>query len=273
MMSHSTNKYIKIENSANNELIKIISLNRPEARNAFHPEMISEITNFFNYENKFENKIENKFENEKSEKKTTKLIILKAEGKVFCAGADLNWMKDMVNYSFAENTADSERLWEMFESIQNCQIPVVAVAHGAVFGGALGLLSTCDYVYAEENTKFCFSEVRLGLAPAIISGFISRKMPEAYYRPLMLSAEVFNTQEAQRIGLVQKIYSSHIETSEVAHNFLENGIEAMQETKKLLNLLQLQTARQSENNKKLCTKVISERRMSTEAQDRMKKFL
>lgn len=253
-------KFIKIENFKNDPQVKIISLNRPEVRNAFHPEMISEVTEFFIKEN-----AENK----------SKLIILKAEGKVFCAGADLNWMKDMVKYSFAENIEDSTRLWNMLESIQSCQIPVVAVAHGAVFGGALGLLSASDYVFAEENTKFCFSEVKLGLAPAIISGFISRKIPDAFCRPLMLSAEIFKAQDAKNIGLVKKVYkntdNSNIEISDVVKTFSENGIEAMKETKKLLNsLLNIKNFSEQKN---LCTRVISERRLSAEAQDRMKNFL
>lgn len=249
-------KFIKIENFEGDKQIKIISLNRPEVRNAFHPEMISEITEFFEKEN--------------SESKS-KLIILKAEGKVFCAGADLNWMKEMINYSLDENIDDSEKLWNMFESIYQCQVPVVAIAHGAVYGGALGLLSACDYVYAEEKTKFCFSEVKLGLAPAVITGFISRKIQDAFYRPLMISAEVFNTADAKAMGLIQRLYSTEITISEVVKNFSENGFMAMKETKKLLN--SLLSSQNFSQQKDLCVKAISERRISAEAQDRMKKFL
>lgn len=253
-------KFIKIESFQNDPLVKIISLNRPEVRNAFNPEMISELTELFIKEN-----TENK----------SKLIILKAEGKVFCAGADLNWMKEMVKYSLAENIEDSNRLWNMFEAMRSCQVPVVTIAHGAVFAGALGLLSVSDYVFAEESTKFCFSEVKLGLVPAIISGFISRKIQDAFYRPLMLSAEIFKAQDAKNIGLVQKVYkntdSSNIEVSEVVNHFSENGIEAMKETKKLLN--SLLSGQDVAASKILCTRVISERRVGAEAQNRMKNFL
>lgn len=256
--------FIRIEKFENDPLIKIVFLNRPEVRNAFHPEMISEITTFFT--------------NENSENKS-KLILIRGEGKAFCAGADLNWMKDMVNYSLEENVADSTKLWDMFEAIHSCQIPVIAQAHGAVFGGALGLLSACDYVLCQDKTQFCFSEVKLGLAPAVISGHISKKIPDAFFRPLMLSAEVFDAQQAKQIGLVHHVYSDQNkisdEISAVIKTFSGNGSTAMKETKKLLNkLLSDQISGQnSEIRKNECVRVISERRMSLEGQERMKKFL
>lgn len=249
-------KFIKTENFESNDQIKAITLNRPEVKNAFHPEMIQEITDFFNAE---------------SENKNTKLILLKGEGTAFCAGADLNWMKSMVDYSVEENRADSKKLWAMFESLQNCSVPVVGVAHGAVFGGALGLLTCCDYVFAEEKTQYCFSEVKLGLAPAVISGFIARKIQDAFVRPLMLSAEVFKTEHALKIGLVHKSYSEKIDLNEVVKMFSANGLEAMRETKKLLN--QLLVTSDNEKRKNLCAEVITERRMSVEGQERLKKFL
>jgi methylglutaconyl-CoA hydratase len=249
-------KFIKIENFENNDQVKVLSLNRPEVKNAFHPEMIQEITNFFTQE---------------SQSKNTQVILLKGEGTAFCAGADLNWMKSMVDYSVEENMSDSKKLWAMFESIQNCSVPVVGLAHGAVFGGALGLLACCDYVFAEEKTQFCFSEVKLGLAPAVISSFISRKVQDAFVRPFMLSAEVFKTSQALQIGLVHKSYSEKIELSEVVKVFSGNGLEAMRETKKLLNQL-LETS-DTETRKNLCAQVITQRRMSVEGQERLKKFL
>jgi methylglutaconyl-CoA hydratase len=218
--------------------------------------MIQEITNFFTQE---------------SQSKNTQVILLKGEGTAFCAGADLNWMKSMVDYSVEENMSDSKKLWAMFESIQNCSVPVVGLAHGAVFGGALGLLACCDYVFAEEKTQFCFSEVKLGLAPAVISSFISRKVQDAFVRPFMLSAEVFKTSQALQIGLVHKSYSEKIELSEVVKVFSGNGLEAMRETKKLLNQL-LETS-DTETRKNLCAQVITQRRMSVEGQERLKKFL
>lgn len=247
-------KFIKVENL--NSDIKVVTLNRPEVKNAFHPEMIAEITTFFNTE---------------SQADSSRLIVLRGEGSAFCAGADLNWMKDMVNFSLDENKTDSIRLWNMFEAVQSCRVPVVAVAQGAVFGGALGLLVACDYVWAEEKTQFCFSEVKLGLAPAIISGFITQKIQDAFFRPLMLSGEVFTIAEAQRIGVANKSFSGKIDTADVVKHFSANGIEAMKETKKLLNSLLAKP--EKEVRKNLCAQVISERRVSNEGQERLKKFL
>lgn len=254
MMTKST-KFLKIEFLENDPTVKIVSLNRPEVKNAFHPEMIAEITTFFVNENAETN---------------TSLIVLKGEGSVFCAGADLNWMKNMTQYSFDENVQDSEKLWEMFEAVYQSVTPVVAIAQGAVFGGAIGLLACCDYVFVEEKTKFCFSEVKLGLAPAVISGFISRKIQDAFFRPYMLSAEIFSAEDSKRMGLVQRIYSSQIELAEVVKKFSSNGTTAMKETKKLLGTLKTKTVTESKMH---CTRLISELRMSTEAQVRMKKFL
>lgn len=248
--------FIKVNSHPQNENIRLVSLNRPEVKNAFHPEMISEITEFFTQE---------------SLNPDTQLIILKGEGSVFCAGADLNWMKSMVNYTYEENMADSKKLWKMFSSLQNCTIPIVGVAHGAVYGGALGLLSVCDLVVAEKLTQFCFSEVKLGLSPAVISDFITQKIPDAFIRPYMLSAEVFKTEQALQLGLVHKVYETSFNDDEIIKLFSANGVLATRETKKLLNNL-LHTSL-TEERKNLCAKVITERRMSQEGQTRLKKFL
>ena len=249
-------KFIKIENLESDSKIKVLTLNRPEVKNAFHPEMISEITAFFRQEH---------------QQNSSRLIIMKGEGDVFCAGADLNWMKDMVNFSIEENLVDSGKLWDMFESVLHCQVPVVALAQGAVMGGGLGLLVAADYVLAEEKTVFCFSEVKLGMAPAIISGFITRKIADAFCRPLMISGETFDTGAAQKIGLIYQTYSGQVDLNNIAKIFSANGIEAMKETKKLLNsLLDTQI---NEARKNLCARVISERRVSLEGQERLKRFL
>jgi methylglutaconyl-CoA hydratase len=113
--------------------------------------------------------------------------------------------------------------------------------------------------------------VKLGLAPAVISGFIARKIQDAFVRPLMLSAEVFKTEHALKIGLVHKSYSEKIDLNEVVKMFSANGLEAMRETKKLLN--QLLVTSDNEKRKNLCAEVITERRMSVEGQERLKKFL
>lgn len=245
-------KFLKIEDKDN---FKIVTLNRPEVKNAFHPEMIEEITETFL-----------KFNDDKN----LRAVLIKGEGNIFCAGADLNWMKEMVNYTFEQNVSDSEKLWDMFEAIKNCEVPVIAKVQGSVFGGALGILACADYVFSTENTKFCFSEVKLGLAPAVISSFVMRKCTQSQIRPLMLSGEIFDAAAAEVVGLVHRRFHSDILDQVILEEFTENGVEAMRETKKLLN--QISNASWAEQ-KKLTTTVISQRRTSIEAQTRLKKFL
>lgn len=248
-------KFLKVEKLTSGPGFVQASLNRPEVKNAFHPEMIQELTEFFK---------------QASHDKSIKAIVLKGEGTAFCAGADLNWMKEMVDYTFDQNVADSQKLWEMFEAIAFCETPVIGIAHGAVFGGALGLLACCDYVFAEEKTQFCFSEVKLGLAPAVISSFVARKSSDGHFRPLMLSAEVFSTEKAEAIGLAHKTFNGELDLATALKNFFANGTEAMRETKKLLN--EISTATWSEQ-KVETTKIISQRRISPEGQERLKKFV
>lgn len=238
--------------------ITVVELNRPQFKNAFNPEMISEITETFN---------------QLSLDKNIRAVVLKGSGSAFCAGADLNWMKSMVNFSFDENKADSEKLWNMFEAIAFCEAPVIGLVHGAAYGGALGLIAACDYVIAEEQTQFCFSEVKLGLSPAVISAFILRKCADAFVRPYMLNAEVFDAHRAYHIGLVHLI--KNMDQAELEINkFLKLGLQAVRETKKLLNNIEKSKNDNSwQLQKKMTTEVISERRMSAEGQERLKAFL
>ena len=237
--------------------IEVVSLNRPEVKNAFHPGMIAELTQYFI---------------EKNKSKLTDLIVLTGEARVFCAGADLNWMKEMVQYSLEQNIEDSEKLWTMFEAIRNCMVPVIGWVQSAAFGGALGLMACCDYVMSDVKTQFCFSEVKLGLAPAVISSFVLEKISDGQARPLMLSAEVFNAETALKIGLVHHILDfSEVSMLQGIKKFLMNGPQAMIETKKLLNALKMHPSWSEQ--KKLTTQVISQRRVSSEGQERLKKFI
>lgn len=249
-------KFIDVESLFVSGLaVQVVTLARPEVKNAFHPEMIAEITAYFKSESA----------------NSSDMVVLKGSGTVFCAGADLGWMQSMVNYSYDENIKDSIKLWDMFAAIKNCQAPVIGLAHGAVFGGALGLLAACDYVYAEEKTQFCFSEVKLGLAPAVIADFISQKIQDAFIRPLMLSAEVFTSAHALHLGLVHQVYQGAINTENAVKTFAAHGTHAMKATKKLLNQLSVEV--ETLQRRDLCALTITERRMSTEGQSRLRAFL
>lgn len=238
--------------------VAYVKLNRPDVRNAFNPQMIQEITQTFH---------------ELEHRKDLRVIVLQGEGKSFCAGADLNWMKEMVNFSYIQNREDSLVLFNMFEAIARCTLPVVGMVHGAAFGGALGLIAVCDEVIAEEGTQFCFSEVKLGIAPAVISAFVARKAVAGKVRPLMLSAAVFNAHIAQQAGLVTEVVPAgegHTALQKVVHNYKQCGPEAVRETKKLLNDIGNMTWEQQRDR---TTHLIAERRASAEGQEGLKSFL
>ncbi len=237
--------------------IAYVKLNRPDVRNAFNSDMIAELTETFV-------KLQGRFD--------IRAVGLSGEGKVFCAGADLNGMKSMVGFSVAENKRDSEKLYELFEALSNLDLPVVAIIQGAVFGGALGLISCCDYVISDSGTKFCFSEVKLGIAPAVISGFVLNKAtPQVQY--YMASADLFNELKAKELGLVNFVGSldeGQKEFQRVIQNYRNNGPLAVRRTKKLLRELSENTP---EKTKNLTTQLIAELRVSAEGQEGIMSFL
>ncbi|MGZ3745879.1 MAG: enoyl-CoA hydratase-related protein [Pseudobdellovibrionaceae bacterium] len=238
--------------------VAYIKLNRPDIRNAFDPSMIADITQAF-------------FDLDK--RRDLRAIVLQGEGKVFCAGADLKWMKEMVKYSLEQNKEDSLQLFAMFEAIATCSLPVLGLVQGAAFGGALGLVACCDYVIADPRAQFCFSEVKLGIVPAVISAFVHRKAVAGKIRHLMMSGIVFTSQQAAEAGLVNEI----VETSDftvclesILKAYIECGPEAVRETKKLLNDLPKLSW---EEQRQRTSQVISERRVSAEGQEGLKSFL
>lgn len=238
--------------------VAYVKLNRPDVRNAFNPEMIAELTQVFHNLNA---------------RQDLRAVVLQGEGKVFCAGADLNWMKEMVNFSFDQNREDSLKLFNMFESMANCTLPIIGQIHGAAFGGALGLIAVCDEVIAEEGTQLCFSEVKLGIAPAVISSFVNRKAVPGKVRPLMLSGAVFNVHVAQQAGLVTEVVPAgegHVMVQKVLTNYLQCGPEAVRETKKLLNEL---PSLAWDQQRARTTTLIAQRRASSEGQEGLKSFL
>ena len=203
--------------------VATIILNRPEVHNAMNSTMISELTEAFK-------KI--------PEDKNIRVVVLKGNGKSFCAGADLNYMKSIAEYGFEENVEDGKRLAALFRSIYECPVPTIAVVHGAAFGGANGLLSACDIVIADKNTKFAFSEVKLGIAPATISPFVIKRIGEYGAKELMMTGRRFNAREAEKWHLVNQ--TTETENLEEAlqgyiNEFLISAPQAVKTTKKMIN--------------------------------------
>lgn len=235
-----------------------VKMNRPDVRNAFNPEMIEELKQtFLGFE----------------KKKNIRAVVFSGEGKIFSAGADLNWMTAMVNYSFEQNKEDSSRLYDMFDAIWKCSLPVIGIVQGAAIGGALGLMACCDYVIIEEGTQLCFSEVKLGIVPAVISSFVLRKIPAGQVRFAMISGKTFSAEQALEMGLAhEKVPAgkSDVALVQILKTFKEAGPEAVRETKKLLNdLPHLDLLGKKERT----TRLIAERRVSSEGQEGLKSFL
>jgi methylglutaconyl-CoA hydratase len=144
-----------------------VTLNRPEVRNAFNDGVIAELTEAFNT---------------LGQREDLRVIVLAAEGKAFCAGADLNWMKAMAGYSWDENRADAARLAQMLWTIYRCPVPVVARVQGDVYAGGVGLVACADIVVSVAGAGFCLSEAKLGLLPATIGPYVVKAIGERQAR-------------------------------------------------------------------------------------------
>ena len=167
-----------------------ITLAQPEVRNAFSDEVIAEIAAAFT---------------EAGARDDVRAVVLAAEGPAFCAGADLNWMRRMADYSHEENLADAAKLAEMLRVMYECPKPTIARVQGDVYAGGMGLVAACDLAVSVDSAHYCLSEVRLGLVPATISPYVIRAMgPRAAHR-YFLTAERFTAAEALRIGFVHEV--------------------------------------------------------------------
>lgn len=167
-----------------------VRLNRPDVRNAFNAELIAELTKVFR---------------ELGEDEQVRAIVLSGEGKVFCGGADISWMKDSLELNFDQNVADAEAMSHMFRAIDRCPKPVIARIHGAALGGGAGLAAVCDIAIASSDAIFGFTEVKLGIIPAVISPFVLAKIGVSNARALFLTGERFEAKRAQAIGLVHEV--------------------------------------------------------------------
>jgi methylglutaconyl-CoA hydratase len=212
--------------------IGTISLNRPDVRNAFNDEVIAEITQAFT---------------ELSMRDDVRCIVLAAEGPAFCAGADLNWMRRMADYSREENLADAGKLAEMLRVIYECPKPTVARIQGDVIAGGMGLVAACDVAISVDTANFCLSEVKLGLIPATISPYVIRAMGARAAHRYFLTAERFSAQEALRIGFVHEVVSSDqldAKVDEITQTLVKNSPNAVKVCKKLLHEVAGQEIRQ-----------------------------
>lgn len=239
--------------------IASVTLSRPDVHNAFNDEMIAEIHAAFD---------------ELAGRDDVRVIVLRAEGKSFSAGGDLNWMKRMVEYTFAENVADATALSEMYLAIRNCPKPVIARVHGSAFGGGVGLVASCDIAVALASAQFALTEVKLGILPAVISPYVMEKIGVSAARRYMLTAERFGAAEAHRIGLIHEVCATEAEldakVDELAEAIKQNGPEAIAHCKQLIRDV---AAGDWPTVMTITAQRIAERRASAEGQEGMKAFL
>jgi methylglutaconyl-CoA hydratase len=193
-MSESTIKNphtkIRFTSMPGGERVATLVLNRPDQANAFSAQMMEEITSHAA---------------SLKTQKDVRILVITGAGKHFSAGADLGWMQASAKLSFEENIRDAERLRAMFESLATLEIPKVAAVSGAVYGGAVGLVACCDFAVASPSAKFCLSEAKLGLLPAVIAPYLMRKMKAGQLRRLALTGAVFSGAEAKEYGLLEVI--------------------------------------------------------------------
>jgi methylglutaconyl-CoA hydratase len=199
-----------------------VTLNRPEVRNAFNDRLIAELADAFT---------------RLGDNPAVRAIVLMANGPAFCAGADLNWMRSMADYTREDNLKDAAKLAFTLRTLYECPKPVVARVQGDAYAGGMGLLSVCDMAVSADTAHFCLSEVKIGLIPAVISPYVIRAIgPRAAHR-YFLTAERFSAAEALRIGLVHEVAAPDqldAKVDQLVTALTGAGPNAMREAKRLV---------------------------------------
>ncbi len=251
-------EYKTIEYKETNDVVTI-SLNKPGKRNAFNDEMIHELKDVFR-------KI--------SDNPSIRAMILQGKGEVFSAGADLNWMKKMKEFSYEENLKDSENLQELFETLYSLPVTTISKIHGACIGGAIGLAAASDIVLAKEDTLFRFGEVKLGLIPATIAPYVLQRTGLHPVKSYMLTGMNFYTDDALRMRLID--YSGSKESIDTKLDIIlkelsKNSPEAVRSTKDMLK--KITQTDDEKQTKDLTIELIAKARISKDGQERMATFL
>jgi methylglutaconyl-CoA hydratase len=239
--------------------IGIVWLNRPDVHNAMNEQMISEITECYSEINNM---------------KDVRITMIRGKGKSFCAGADLNYMKGIAGFGHKENYLDSLKLAKCFYAIYTCNKPTIAVVHGAAIGGGNGLLSACDFVYCTDDAKFAFSEVKLGIVPATISLYVTKRIGEYGARDLMLTGRKFTGKEAEWYRLANKsLPAEELDNyvNEMISVLMTSGPDAMSACKNLI--FDISNKLNFEDAIDYTAKMIADLRASKEGQEGMASFL
>jgi methylglutaconyl-CoA hydratase len=238
--------------------VERLTLNRPDVRNAFNETMIAELTDWAATT---------------SADERVRAVVIDAAGPAFCAGADVTWMSRTVEFSDAENVADAQRTSRMFAAINALPVPVIARVQGAAIGGGAGLAAVCDVVAAETHATFGFTEVRLGIIPAVISPFVLAKIGRSAARELFLTGRRFTAQHALDIGLIHSIVPMDgldAAVDAVVREVLGAGREAVAAAKSLIAEVWNAPLDQAPA---LTAAALAARRVSAEGQEGLRAFL
>ena len=248
-------KYLQIRRE---KAVEYVMLNRPEVRNAFNEELIAELT---------------AWAAEAGEDAQLRAVVISGAGAAFCAGGDLTWMSKMATYSYEENIRDVTGAARMFAAIDTLPIPVIARVHGAAMGGGAGLAAVADIAVSEAGAMFGFTEVKLGLLPALIAPYVLAKIGQSAARELFLTGRRFTAERALQVGLVHAVVASGDIDATIQHyidDVLGSGREAISAAKKLIRQI---ANKPPDEIVPLTVEALAKQRASAEAQQRMKAFL
>lgn len=251
-MPYSTIKYIKTDRVAR------VNFCRPEIHNAFNGTVITEMADVFDRIEKDDD---------------IRVVVLTGEGKSFCAGADLNWMREVINQSFEENLLESNALADLFHRIYMFKRPVIGRINGAAIGGGTGFVAVCDIAIAARSARFSFSEVKIGVVPACIGPYVIKKMGEGAARELFITGERMYAERAFEVGLVNLVVDDDQlddEVNNLIKSILSSGPQAVAMAKKLISTVPCMTP---EEYKPFTAEMIARLRISDEGQEGMDAYL
>jgi methylglutaconyl-CoA hydratase len=235
-----------------------VSLARPDVRNAFNAELIRELREAFI---------------RLSDAAHVRAVVLSGEGKAFCGGADVNWMRAALELNFDQNVADAEGMSDMFRAIDRCAKPVVGRIFGAALGGGAGLAAVCDIAIAAGDTIFGFTEVKLGIIPAVISPFVIAKIGTSHARALFMTGERFTAARALAAGLIHEaVPAADLDAAvdRVIAELLTSGPSATAAAKRLVANV---AAADYDQSRGITANAIAKQRVSDEGQEGLRAFL
>jgi methylglutaconyl-CoA hydratase len=238
--------------------VEYLTLNRPDVRNAFNEHVIEELT---------------RWAEATAADRAVRCVVLSGAGKIFSAGADVTWMSKMVSYTREENIRDARAMARMFSALDSLPVPLIGRIHGAALGGGAGLAAVCDIVVADEGATFGFTEVKLGILPAVISPYALAKIGRSAARELFLTGMRFGAQRAKEIGLVHAVVPLEqidVRIQEYVNEVLSAGPEGIAAVKTLIPAVWSRVAADAMD---ITAEAIATRRVSAEGQEGLHAFL